>query len=144
MPLVIVWCPCWVRPLHSNSLTHIFQKWHHLIEHFSGNVISLIFHITLSVIWCTVHQAICFVEVNIDEDSYYLVIVGRSGSVVRARDWQSSGCGFESHWYRLETLAISFTPLCQCLSEETLKPVGPFYLVSMPGEVKDPTQGVNV
>ena len=43
-----------------------------------------------------------------------------------------------------ETLAISFTPLCQCLSEETLKAVGPFYLVSMTGEVKDPTQGVNV
>ena len=38
-----------------------------------------------------------------------------------------------------KTLAISFTPLCQCLSEETLKAVGPFYLVSMPGEVKDPT-----
>ena len=31
-----------------------------------------------------------------------------------------------------------------CLSEETLKAGGPFYLVSMPGEVKDPTQGVNV
>ena len=31
-----------------------------------------------------------------------------------------------------------------CLSDETLKAVGPFYLVSMPGEVKDPTQGVNV
>ena len=27
----------------------------------------------------------------------------------------------------------------QCLSEETLKAVGPFYLVSMPGEVKNPT-----
>ena len=26
----------------------------------------------------------------------------------------------------------------------SLKAVGPFYLVSMPGEVKDPTQGVNV
>ena len=25
------------------------------------------------------------------------------------------------------------------LSEETLKEVGPFYLVSMPGEIKDPT-----
>ena len=25
------------------------------------------------------------------------------------------------------TLAIPFTPLCQCLSEETLKAVGPFY-----------------
>ena len=29
--------------------------------------------------------------------------------------------------------------LCQCLSDETLKAVGPFYLVSIPGEVKDPT-----
>ena len=31
-----------------------------------------------------------------------------------------------------------------CLSDETVKTVGPFYLVSMPGEVKYPTQGVNV
>ena len=31
-----------------------------------------------------------------------------------------------------------------CLSEETLKADGPFYLVSMPGEIKDPTQGANV
>ena len=37
-----------------------------------------------------------------------------------------------------------FNSHCLCLSEETLKPGGPFYLVSMPGEVKDPTQGVNV
>ena len=29
------------------------------------------------------------------------------------------------------TLAIPFTPLCQCLSDETVKAVGPFYLVSM-------------
>ena len=34
--------------------------------------------------------------------------------------------------------------ICLCLSEETLKAGGHFYLVSMPGEVKDPTQGVNV
>ena len=27
------------------------------------------------------------------------------------------------------------------LSEETLKAGGPFHLLSMPGEVKDPTQG---
>ena len=32
----------------------------------------------------------------------------------------------------------------QFLSEETLKAGVPFYLVSMPGEVKDATQGVNV
>ena len=30
------------------------------------------------------------------------------------------------------------------LSDDTLKTVGPFYLVSMPEEVKDPTQGVNM
>ena len=30
------------------------------------------------------------------------------------------------------------------LSKETLKTVGPFYLVSMPGEVKGPMHGVNV
>ena len=39
---------------------------------------------------------------------------------------------------------IRFTSHCLCLSEETLKASGPVYLVSMPGEVKDPTQGVNV
>ena len=37
--------------------------------------------------------------------------------------------------FRFGTLAIPFTPLCQCLSEETLKAVGPFYLVSMPDSV---------
>ena len=37
---------------------------------------------------------------------------------------------------RFGTLAIPFTPPCQCLSEETLKAVCPFYLVSMPGEVQ--------
>ena len=47
-------------------------------------------------------------------------------------------------YFRFGTLIIPFTPLCQCLSEETLKAVGPFYLVSTPGEVKYPTQGVNV
>ena len=34
--------------------------------------------------------------------------------------------------------------ICLCLSEETLKAGGPFYLVSMPGDVKDHTRGVNV
>ena len=41
--------------------------------------------------------------------------------------------------FRFGTLAIPFIPPCQCLSDETLKAFGPFYLVSMPGEVKDPT-----
>ena len=36
------------------------------------------------------------------------------------------------------------SPHIAYLSEETLKAMGPFYLVSMPEEVNDPTQGVNV
>ena len=31
--------------------------------------------------------------------------------------------------------------ICLCLSEETLKAVGPYCLMAMPGEVKDPTRG---
>ena len=34
--------------------------------------------------------------------------------------------------------------ICLCLSEEKLKAGGPFYVVSMPGEVKKNTHGVNV
>ena len=62
---------------------------------------------------------------------------GSKPPVAERRTFRSKGPGFK-------TTANLFTPLCSCLSEETLKAVGPFYLVSMPGEVKDPTQGVNV
>ena len=34
--------------------------------------------------------------------------------------------------------------ICLCLSEETPKSGGPFYLESISGEVNHPTQGVNV
>ena len=34
--------------------------------------------------------------------------------------------------------------VCLRLLEETLKAGGPFYLVTMPGEVKDPTQWIKV
>ena len=34
-----------------------------------------------------------------------------------------------------------FTALCLRHSGETVKAVGPFYLVPMPGAIKDPTQG---
>ena len=59
----------------------------------------------------------------------------------RVSDFQSKGPGFESTCCHFETLAISFAPLCPCLSKETLKAFNPFYLMSMPGKVKDPTQG---
>ena len=53
--------------------------------------------------------------------------------------------GWEARIIRGKNLALYIRD-CEslCLSDETVKTVGPFYLVSMPGEVKDPTQGVNV
>ena len=68
--------------------------------------------------------------------------LNRGGSEVRVRDWQSSAHGFESRWGRLETFAISFTPLCQCF----LKAVGPFLPCAIinRSEVKHLTKGVNV
>ena len=46
------------------------------------------------------------------------------------------------HVIRCKNLALNIRDCVSlCLSEETVKAVGPFYLVSMPGGVKDPTQG---
>ena len=50
---------------------------------------------------------------------------------------------FHYLYNRCKNLALNIRDcLSLCLSDETLKTVGPFDLVSMPGEVKN-TQGVN-
>ena len=47
--------------------------------------------------------------------------VWRCVSVVRTQDWRSTGSGFDSWWHsHFGTLAIPFSPLCQCLLKETL------------------------
>ena len=72
--------------------------------------------------------------------------VGRGGSVVRL----GLECATDNRleWSRVRILLRLFGNFCNFLfsftpffSEGTLKAVGPFYLVSMPEEVKDPTQG---
>ena len=69
--------------------------------------------------------------------------------MVSTSAWHAAGRGFDSRTrhvsiIRCKNLALNIRGcLSLRLSEETLKSVGPFYLVSMPGEVKDPTQGVN-
>ena len=69
-------------------------------------------------------------------------MVGRSLSTPAAR---VQFPGREARIIRCKNLALYIRD-CEslCLSDETLKAVGPFYLVSMPGEVKDPTQGVGL
>ena len=50
----------------------------------------------------------------------------------------------QSHLLLFRNLSSFIHPhICLCLSEET-KCSGPFYMVSMPGEIKDPTHGVKV
>ena len=66
-------------------------------------------------------------------------VAQRLGSmIVNQEDWGSSlpvdiskFGQFRSHAY-------------MCLSDETPKAIGPFYLVSMPGELEDLTQVINV
>ena len=69
-------------------------------------------------------------------------MVGRSLCTPAARDQSSD---WEARISTCENLALYIRD-CEslCLSDETLNAVGPFYLVSMPGEVKYPTQGVDV
>ena len=71
------------------------------------------------------------------------LIFGHLAAGLVGLDWRPDGPGRVriplGKTFRFGTLPIPFTSLCQCLSEETLKAVGPFYLVSMPGEVKYPT-----
>ena len=71
------------------------------------------------------------------------VNMGHGGRVVRVPDCQSEEPGYKS-WCRLVggsglVLAIE-SKLVQFCSPYVAW-VGPFYLVSIPGEVKDPTQG---
>ena len=72
----------------------------------------------------------------------------RSGPVVGHSLWTRPArvqSPSEARIIRCKNLALYIRD-CEslCLSDETVKAVGPFYLVSMPGEVKYPTQGVNV
>ena len=59
---------------------------------------------------------------------------GGGGQWTSGLDWRPGGPLFKSRCGNLfasELMAIPFTPLCQGLSEETLKAVGPFYMVSI-------------
>ena len=80
--------------------------------------------------------------------SFGLFILGSGGRAVERRT-VNRGDGGLIPPAAVSKLSLSLRQFCSlhiclCLSEETLKAGGPFYLVSMPGEVKYPTQGVNV
>ena len=58
----------------------------------------------------------------------------------KASDFRSRKSGFETTCCNFKTLAILFNTPSLCLSEDTLKAVGPSCPVSMQGEIKDPMQ----
>ena len=76
--------------------------------------------------------------------SFILIQVGSSGRVVEHQTVNRGDGGLIPPTTVLKLRQFRSRHICLCLSEETLKANGPVYLVSMPGEVKYPTQGVNV
>ena len=60
---------------------------------------------------------------------------------VRSLDCRLCGPGFESRCgnFASELWQFHLPRFASVFSDETLKAVDPFYLVSMPGEIKDPT-----
>ena len=70
--------------------------------------------------------------------------VGSSGRVVERRTVNRGDGGLIPPTAISKLRQFCSPHICLCLSEETQKDGGPFYLVSVPVEVKDPTQGVNV
>ena len=69
---------------------------------------------------------------------------GSGGRMVERRTVNRGDSGSIPHTAVSKLRQFRSPHICLCVSEETLKAGGPFCLVSMPGEVKDPTQGVNV
>ena len=54
------------------------------------------------------------------------------------------GNGVRNHLLLFQNLSNFIHPTLPLSFGRDTKAVGPFYLVSMPGEEKDPTQGINV
>ena len=69
--------------------------------------------------------------------------MGSGGLAVERRTVNRGDCGSIPTPADLKLRQFRPPQICICLSEEKLKADGSFYLVSMPGEEKDPTQGVN-
>ena len=57
----------------------------------------------------------------------------------RASNFSVEGTGVQNNLCPFESWITSFTLLCLCFSEVTVKAVGLFYLVFMPGEVRSHT-----
>ena len=73
-------------------------------------------------------------------------LMGSGGYVVERRTLNRGDSGSipPTAVSKLRLRQFRSSHICLCLSEVTLKAGGPFCLVPMPGEEKDPTQGVNV
>ena len=68
-------------------------------------------------------------------------MVGSGGHAVERRTVSRGDGGSIPPTAVLKFRQFRSPQICLCLSEEKLKAGGPFYLVSMPGEVKIPTRG---
>ena len=104
------------------------------------------FHKSLEPV--TLDGCFSFVDVKSQNNRFYLCLQERRGSVmVSTVAWHAGdlgsilGQGMLS--FRCKNLSLNIRNCVSlCLSDEILKAVGPFYLVSKPGEVKQSHTGV--
>ena len=69
---------------------------------------------------------------------------GQGSSVDRRSEDRNVTCSKPASGAASELWQNVSIPHCLCLSDETLKAVGSFDLVSIAGEINDHTQGVNM
>ena len=79
---------------------------------------------------CASHLRLLCLVTSVTYSGVKVFLLGSGGLMVTAPAYRSRGRWFDSTSTVLKLLAISFTPLCPCLSEETLKAVGPNSCVS--------------
>ena len=84
-------------------------------------------------------------HLNIFKETEALMYPWKTGwHVVECQTVNRRDCGSIRPTAILKRRQFHSPHICLCLSEETLKAGGLFYLVSMTWRIKDPTQGVNV
>ena len=146
--LMIFWMVFWIV-YHSNTIEECAEeRRRNTIQntiHSSTIYLSLaIIHpgtiqISFNCTWIFIHRDHPKYQWSTIQIALAIIPGGEWWSRGRVPDCQSKGGSVPSTPFRFRTPHI-----CLCLSEEILKAGGPFYMVSMPWEVKYPTQVGNV
>ena len=125
---VLITTPSFICPNHVSQASLIVSL---MFVTLTLALISSVLVLSMSILFIPI------IHLNIYSPLFFLV------NLLQPSLCYATSCSDQTCYIRCKNLALNITDCVYlCLSDETLKAVGPFYLVSMPGEVKkDPTQG---